>query len=81
MVLRMEKICSMTFAFPISIVITFFFFTFYLGLLILIYVWLDLNFFVIYLILMGSMMLFQGHCYLQQNQNLNFESAPKIWFQ
>jgi hypothetical protein len=38
MVLRMEKICVVTFAFPISIVITFLFFTFYLGLLISIYV-------------------------------------------
>jgi len=74
MVLRMEKICSMTFAFPISIVITLLFFTFYLGLLISIYVWLDLNFFVIYLIFMGSMMLFAG------SMLITAKSKFKLWY-
>lgn len=60
MVLRLEKICSMTFAYPISMVITFVFVTIYLGVLIAISVWFDLNSFVIYLIFMGSMMLLAG---------------------
>ncbi len=74
MVLRMEKICSMTFAFPISIVITFLFITIYLGLLISIYVWLDLNFFVVYLIFMGSMMLFAG------SMLITAKSKFKLWY-
>jgi hypothetical protein len=70
-VLRMEKISSMTFAFPISIVITFLLFTFYLGLLISIYVWLDLNFFVI---LMGIIMLFAGSLLITA------KSKSKFWY-
>ncbi|MBN3581413.1 hypothetical protein JYB64_03375 [Algoriphagus aestuarii] len=55
MVLRLEKICSMTFAYPVSLVLVFLIFTVYLGLLIGIYVWFDLNFFIIYVIFMISL--------------------------
>ncbi len=58
MVLRLEKICSMTFAYPISLVITFLVFTIYLGILVGLYTYFDLNFFVIYLIFMGTMLIF-----------------------
>jgi hypothetical protein len=60
MVLRLEKICSITFAYPISLVITFLVITIYLSLLIGVYVWFDLNFFVIYLVFMGSLLVFAG---------------------
>lgn len=58
MALRLEKICSTTFAYPISLTIVFLVFTFYLGLLIAIYVILDLQFLIIYLIFMASVVLF-----------------------
>ncbi len=58
MVLRMEKICSMTFAYPLSLVITFLVFTLYLGILVSLYVWLDLTYFTTYLIFIGSILLF-----------------------
>jgi hypothetical protein len=74
MVLKLEKICSMTFAYPISLVITFLAFTVYLGFLITIYVWFDLNFFVIYLIFMGSIFLFGGF------MMINSKSKFKTWY-
>lgn len=55
MVLRLEKICSMTFAYPVSLVLVFLTFTIYLGLLIGFYVWFDINFFIIYVVFMLSM--------------------------
>jgi len=64
----------MTFAFPISIVITLLFATIYLGLLISVYVWLDLNFFVIYLIFMSSSMLFAG------SMLITAKSKFKLWY-
>ncbi|PZX58051.1 hypothetical protein [Algoriphagus chordae] len=63
MVLKLEKICSMTFAYPVSLVLIFLVLTVYLGLLIGIYVWLNLNLFIISivfvlsLVLLGVMML------------------------
>jgi hypothetical protein len=60
MVLQLEKICSMTFGYPISIVIIFLVITFYLAILIGIYVWLDLSFFVIYIIFIGSLLILAG---------------------
>lgn len=57
MVLRMERICSMTFAYPISFVITFLIITLYLGVLVGIYLLLDLSYLTIYLLFMGSLLL------------------------
>lgn len=56
MVLKLERICSMTFAFPVSLVITIFIFTFYLGLLVVIYIWLDIPFLFIYLVFMVTLL-------------------------
>lgn len=74
MVLRLEKICSMTFAYPISLVITFLFITVYLGILIGVYVWLDLNFFVIYLVFMASLLILAGFMLSQS------KSRFKKWY-
>lgn len=74
MVLRLEKICSMTFAYPISLVITFLIITIYLGILIGIYVWLDLNFFIIYLVFMASMLILAGFMISKS------ESKFKKWY-
>jgi len=52
MVLKLERICSMTFAFPVSMVITFLIITIYLGLLIFIYLWFDLPFILICLLIL-----------------------------
>lgn len=52
MVLRMEKICSMAFAYPISLLIVFSWITLLLGIIISAYVWVDISFFFLYLILM-----------------------------
>jgi hypothetical protein len=56
MVLKMERICSMTFAYPISLVFTIMVFTSYLGILLFIYVWLNISFFTILIILMISLL-------------------------
>lgn len=56
MVLRMEKICSMTFAYPISLVIIFVAITMFFGLLICIYIWFEMSFFYIYVIFMATVM-------------------------
>jgi hypothetical protein len=50
MALKMERICSTTFAYPISLTIVFLIFTFYLGFLIIVYVILDLQFLIIYVV-------------------------------
>lgn len=54
-VLKLERFCSMAFAFPMMIGIIFSGFTLYLGLLLLLYWFFDLNFFLIYLIFMPSL--------------------------
>lgn len=74
MVLRLEKICSMTFAYPISLVIIFMIFTIYLGFLIGLYVWFDLNFLVIYLIFVGSALL------ISVMMLVNTKSKFKTWY-
>lgn len=56
MVLEMERTCSMTFAYPISLVFMILVFTSYLGLLLFVYVLLDISFFIIYLIFMVSLL-------------------------
>lgn len=57
MVLRMEKICSMTFAYPISLVIIFIAITMFLGLLICIYIWFEMSFFYVYVIFMVTVII------------------------
>jgi len=56
MVLKMERICSMTFAYPISLVFTIMVFTSYLGILLFIYVSINISFFIIYIIFMISLL-------------------------
>ncbi len=56
LVLQMERICSMTFAYPISQVFLILIFTVYLGFLLFIYVWLDISFAIVYLIFMVSLL-------------------------
>ncbi len=58
MVLNMERICSLTFAYPISLVFTILIFTVYLGFLLFLYIWLNIGFAVIYFIFMGSLIIF-----------------------
>lgn len=58
MVLTMERICSMTFAYPISLVFIILVFTSYLGILLIIYLYLNISFFIIYLISIGSLLIF-----------------------
>jgi len=58
MVLRLERICSSTFAFPVSLSIIFLVITFYLGLLVAIYLWLSLTFLQVYLFFMITLILF-----------------------
>jgi hypothetical protein len=54
MALKMERACSMAFAFPLMLSIMFIAITLYLGALLLIYKAFDLNFFAIYLIFLGT---------------------------
>lgn len=55
MVLEMERTCSMTFAYPISLVFIILVFTSYLGILLFIYVLLDISFFIVYLVFLASL--------------------------
>ena len=74
MVLRMEKICSMTFAFPLSLVITILVITLYLGLLVAVYVWFDLTYLTVYLIFMTSLLI------LSLGQLSKKKSNFKTWY-
>jgi len=58
LVLQMERICSMTFAYPISQVFIILVFTIYLGILLFVYISLDISFVVIYFIFLASILLF-----------------------
>ncbi|WP_057937114.1 hypothetical protein [Algoriphagus resistens] len=58
MVLKLEKTCSTTFAYPVSLILLFLIITIYLGLLIGFYLWFNLNFFIIYVIIMISLVIF-----------------------
>lgn len=60
MVLRMERVCSMTFAYPISLVYVILVFTSYLGILLLVYLYLDVSFFIIYIIFIVSILILVG---------------------
>jgi hypothetical protein len=64
----------MTFAYPISLVIAFMVFTIYLGLLIGLYVWFDMNFFILSLIFLASILLFAGL------MRLKTKSKFKTWY-
>lgn len=55
MVLEMERTCSMTFAYPISLVFVILVFTSYLGILLFVYVLLDISFFIVYLFFIISL--------------------------
>jgi hypothetical protein len=70
MVLEMERICSMTFAYPISQVFILLVFTCYLGLLLFIYLWLNISFFIVYLIFMVSLLAFAGILILSKKSKL-----------
>ena len=74
MVHRLEKGCSITFAYPVSLVLVFLTFTVYLGLLIGIYVWFDLNFFIISMIFMVSMIGFMALTFAKKKTKL------KTWY-
>ncbi|UZD21443.1 hypothetical protein PBT90_18170 [Algoriphagus halophytocola] len=58
MVLRLEKICSMTFAYPVSLVLMFLMLTVYFGFLIAIYIWFDLNLLTLSIIILLSLAAF-----------------------
>jgi hypothetical protein len=55
MVLKLERFCSMAFAFPMMMGIIFSGFTLYLSMLLFLYWFFDLNFFLIYIIFMASL--------------------------
>jgi len=57
-VLILEKTCSMAFGFPIMTGMIFLIFTFYLGLLLFFYWFFDLNFFLIYLLFLLTLIIF-----------------------
>ena len=58
MALKMEKICSMTFAYPLSLVIIFMGITLILGLLLCVYIWVGVSFFYMYLLFFVSLIAF-----------------------
>ncbi|MFT4860137.1 MAG: hypothetical protein ACI9O5_001101, partial [Algoriphagus sp.] len=72
MVLAMERICSMTFAYPISLVFIMLIFTSYLGFLLIIYVSLDISFIIISVIGFMLLMVFN------KKSNLNKKYANSI---
>jgi len=78
MVLIMERICSMTFAYPISLVFIILVFTSYLGVLLLIYLYLDISFFIIYLIFIGSVLTFLVIALIGKKTKLKGKSSKTI---
>ncbi|WP_194778511.1 hypothetical protein [Pararhodonellum marinum] len=56
MVIRLEKVCSMSFAIPLMFAFAILPITLFLSLLLLIYKWFDLDFFTVYLIFLGSVL-------------------------
>ncbi|MCS5490747.1 hypothetical protein [Algoriphagus limi] len=67
MVLAMERICSMTFGYPISLVFTILVSTVYLVLLLFLYYWLNISFFIIYLIFLVSLLVFALFMLINKN--------------
>jgi hypothetical protein len=78
MVLAMERICSMTFAYPISLVFMILIFTSYLGFLLIIYVSLDISFFIIYIIFMISVLGFMLLMVFNKKSKLKKKYANSI---
>jgi hypothetical protein len=74
MVLKMEKICSMTLAFPVSISSSILLFTIYLGLLIFIKVIFGLSVLLIYFFFLGSIFLFSLFMINKRKSRL------KVWY-
>ncbi|WP_296701793.1 hypothetical protein [Algoriphagus sp.] len=78
MVLKMERICSMTFAYPISLVFVILVFTSYLGVLLLIYLYLNISFFIIYLIFIASILIFLVIVLIGKKTKLKQKSSKTI---
>ncbi|MEN2280840.1 hypothetical protein AAGF08_01790 [Algoriphagus sp. SE2] len=78
MVLTMERICSMTFAYPISLVMIILIFTSYLGLLLIFYLYLNISFFIIYLIFVGSLLIFLVLTLVRKKTKWKGKSAKTI---
>lgn len=78
MVLEMERTCSMTFAYPISLVFVILVFTTYLGILLFLYVILDVNFFIIYPTFMLSLIGFYLLMILGKKSKLKEKHAGSI---
>jgi hypothetical protein len=74
MVLRMERICSMAFAYPISLVIVFVGITLLLGIAISVYLWVDVSFFFVYLL--GMALLVGISLFLM----LGRQSKVRVWY-
>ncbi|TFV95954.1 hypothetical protein E4S40_06940 [Algoriphagus kandeliae] len=78
MVLAMERICSMTFAYPISLVFTILVSTAYLVLLLFLYYWLKISFFIIYLIFMISLLVFALFVLINKNAKWRAKMAKTM---
>lgn len=79
MVLKLERICSMTFAFPLMLRIVFIIISCYLSLLLLIHKVFNLNFFVIYLIFLVSVMAFSALALINKKSKLRAKFARTIF--
>lgn len=79
MVLKLERICSMAFAFPLMMGISFLIFTSYLGVLLAIYKVFDLDFFLIYLIFMASIIGFALFSIIGKKSKLKVWIAKSIF--
>lgn len=74
MVLKLEKICSSTFAYPVSMVIIFLGATVYLCFLLFVYLWLQLTFAQVYLFFILTVILILGLMMSKKKTKL------KIWY-
>jgi hypothetical protein len=79
MVLKLERICSMAFAFPLMMGIVFLIFTSYLGFLLAIYKIFDLDFFLIYLIFMASLIGFSLFSVIGKKSKLKAWMAKSLF--
>lgn len=60
MVLKLERLCSMTFAYPVSLVQVFLIFTIFLGFLTGLYFWFNLNYLIIFILFALGVLAFIG---------------------
>ncbi|WP_339867407.1 hypothetical protein [uncultured Algoriphagus sp.] len=60
MVLKLEKLCSMTFAYPVSLVQVFLIITIFIGFLTGLYFWFNLNYFIIFLLFIVCLITFMA---------------------